>query len=670
MMFTRTKRGADRLARDLKAEGVKAAAIHGDLPQREREKALADFTSGQPARAGGHRRRRPRARHRRRRDRHPLRPGPGAQGVPAPVRAAPPAPASRAWWSRCCCGTRSSRSRRLTTRLRHPPADRRGVLERPPPRRPHRLGPVRRHRRRTLRPAASGALHCVATGGPPGLARGGRGRRGRPTSSGRRTRRRSRPPSGGAAVPTTRPRRWPTAWWPSPSTASTSRPRRVRPRLRWRRVPVGGRPAPARAAAGQDRRAPAAAGHRRRSGRRRRHRGGPDAVGGRAAAAGYDHHRRRPRRRHRCHSPAAATPSSATRRSSTNSSGPPSAAHRRAGSASARPPAGTPTPPACSWWPRSIWCGSGDGSCSCSPRRYWRPATPAAVRPAVDRARRPRGAVGGGRAGVRRGGPGVCPVLRAVPPQPARVRRWTGAGVRPAGAAPRTRRPARGRRWRRRRIGAGGAPGDGRHAGRPGDGHRRVPRPVLRARAVRRRAERRRRRPSSRPGWSIPAGWRGGSGRRGSPGGDWPRPTVDVDRLAATGDPRLAPVGDGPPGAEGGRRHPDQGGRGGRSTRRRAGCRRRRSISVHAPDERLAAITAVLLAPPVTAWALRTYGGTALSTARSSSRPARCSRSRCPPTGGAWARRRAARGDLDGAVDRRAALEAIGASDGGRLPHS
>jgi superfamily II DNA/RNA helicase len=45
MLFTRTKRGADSLEADLKSEGVNAAAIHGDLRQTQREKALADFTS-------------------------------------------------------------------------------------------------------------------------------------------------------------------------------------------------------------------------------------------------------------------------------------------------------------------------------------------------------------------------------------------------------------------------------------------------------------------------------------------------------------------------------------------------------------------------------------------------------------------------------------------------
>jgi superfamily II DNA/RNA helicase len=46
MLFTRTKRGADRLATALRAEGVRAAAIHGDLPQKVRERALEDFQDG------------------------------------------------------------------------------------------------------------------------------------------------------------------------------------------------------------------------------------------------------------------------------------------------------------------------------------------------------------------------------------------------------------------------------------------------------------------------------------------------------------------------------------------------------------------------------------------------------------------------------------------------
>jgi superfamily II DNA/RNA helicase len=46
MVFTATKHGADRLARKLAEEGVTAAPIHGDLRQKERERALADFTNG------------------------------------------------------------------------------------------------------------------------------------------------------------------------------------------------------------------------------------------------------------------------------------------------------------------------------------------------------------------------------------------------------------------------------------------------------------------------------------------------------------------------------------------------------------------------------------------------------------------------------------------------
>lgn len=43
IIFCRTKRGADRLVEQLEKEGIRAAAIHGDLRQSQREKALADF---------------------------------------------------------------------------------------------------------------------------------------------------------------------------------------------------------------------------------------------------------------------------------------------------------------------------------------------------------------------------------------------------------------------------------------------------------------------------------------------------------------------------------------------------------------------------------------------------------------------------------------------------
>ncbi len=46
LAFTRTKAGADRVARELKELGVAAAAIHGDLPQRKREQSLQRFAEG------------------------------------------------------------------------------------------------------------------------------------------------------------------------------------------------------------------------------------------------------------------------------------------------------------------------------------------------------------------------------------------------------------------------------------------------------------------------------------------------------------------------------------------------------------------------------------------------------------------------------------------------
>ncbi len=47
IVFCRTKRGADRVARQLEAAGVSAAAIHGDRSQGQRERALAAFQHGQ-----------------------------------------------------------------------------------------------------------------------------------------------------------------------------------------------------------------------------------------------------------------------------------------------------------------------------------------------------------------------------------------------------------------------------------------------------------------------------------------------------------------------------------------------------------------------------------------------------------------------------------------------
>lgn len=45
LVFTRTKRGADKLAKSLNAEGIKAEAIHGNKSQNARQKALDRFKS-------------------------------------------------------------------------------------------------------------------------------------------------------------------------------------------------------------------------------------------------------------------------------------------------------------------------------------------------------------------------------------------------------------------------------------------------------------------------------------------------------------------------------------------------------------------------------------------------------------------------------------------------
>jgi superfamily II DNA/RNA helicase len=46
IVFVRTKRGADKLTESLRAEGVDARAIHGDLRQQLRERALRQFAAG------------------------------------------------------------------------------------------------------------------------------------------------------------------------------------------------------------------------------------------------------------------------------------------------------------------------------------------------------------------------------------------------------------------------------------------------------------------------------------------------------------------------------------------------------------------------------------------------------------------------------------------------
>ncbi len=49
LVFVRTKRGADRLVKRLKAQGVESVAMHGDKSQGQRERALASFEDGRVA---------------------------------------------------------------------------------------------------------------------------------------------------------------------------------------------------------------------------------------------------------------------------------------------------------------------------------------------------------------------------------------------------------------------------------------------------------------------------------------------------------------------------------------------------------------------------------------------------------------------------------------------
>lgn len=46
LLFSKTKHGADKIARNLKKQDIKAAAIHGDKAQNQRQKALAQFKEG------------------------------------------------------------------------------------------------------------------------------------------------------------------------------------------------------------------------------------------------------------------------------------------------------------------------------------------------------------------------------------------------------------------------------------------------------------------------------------------------------------------------------------------------------------------------------------------------------------------------------------------------
>jgi superfamily II DNA/RNA helicase len=46
LVFVRTQRGADRLAKNLKAQGFRVGALHGGMAQSARERALGRFAAG------------------------------------------------------------------------------------------------------------------------------------------------------------------------------------------------------------------------------------------------------------------------------------------------------------------------------------------------------------------------------------------------------------------------------------------------------------------------------------------------------------------------------------------------------------------------------------------------------------------------------------------------
>ena len=86
LVFTRTKHGAERLARQLTEVGIPAAELHGNLRQGARARNLAAFSVRPRPGHGRHRHRRPRHPRRRHRPGHPRRPARRAQGLRAPLR--------------------------------------------------------------------------------------------------------------------------------------------------------------------------------------------------------------------------------------------------------------------------------------------------------------------------------------------------------------------------------------------------------------------------------------------------------------------------------------------------------------------------------------------------------------------------------------------------------
>ena len=86
MIFTRTKRTAQKVSDELGERGFKVGAVHGDLESGGPREGPQGVPHRRHRRAGGHRRGRPRHRHRRRHPRHQLSDSRGRAGLRAPHR--------------------------------------------------------------------------------------------------------------------------------------------------------------------------------------------------------------------------------------------------------------------------------------------------------------------------------------------------------------------------------------------------------------------------------------------------------------------------------------------------------------------------------------------------------------------------------------------------------
>ena len=103
LVFVRTKHGADKLARKLsRHHDIPAAAMHGNMSQNARERALWQFESGRVSTLGRDRRRRPRPRRGRHHPCDQLRSTAGGRRLRPPRRSRPVAPAGAGAGSPSC----------------------------------------------------------------------------------------------------------------------------------------------------------------------------------------------------------------------------------------------------------------------------------------------------------------------------------------------------------------------------------------------------------------------------------------------------------------------------------------------------------------------------------------------------------------------------------------